>query len=717
MRVQGYVAGAMLLSSFAVFASGEPREWPAWREVPDGRFGIAHGGVAVRGRLPLHDFYLMEQAGITWTRVTPEQVLNWWGATELGNLEWTPWARLDNFLGEAACHGVNTLMLLSQPTGHMQTEDGKHVYTYIPAEGERFDEHIRFVRELAARCKGKVHVWEFVNEMNLHHYRYGVPSVDEYLAWLKPTYEAIKKIDPEARLTTGGFGYRPIPYLREMMEKGAGAYFDILNVHYYPNTPEDMFFEWVEELRDILEEYGLNKPIWITEIGWTTSEGSTSEEDQGNYMSRAAVMCLASGVSVVFPHMIGCFGLDPADDEFNFGLLRVDDSPKPAWTSYKTTIRQLWGKDFVGDVLGEFGDVRGYLFERGEERTAALWALHGPEDVVVPVDTPLLTIVDAYDKPVFPNIDGGELKLTVSETPVFVTGRPLDALRRRACVRVTAPVDAALPGTPLPVRLAVASNTLQSQEVSVRASAFPAGMVEPTEATFTAGHAPVEVAFILTPEELTGGDLATGIEFTVKYEDGAKVERQFRRFMPYPWLICGPFPNPEGEVKEPVDGTGLDIDYLVEHGGEASIEPVLGMTHTGSLAPDGKATWREATEYRGERVDFEREFTENRIGVAYAYVSIHADKAGPVKFVLGSNDGVKVWVNHKLIHHNHRHRNSYRETDVLTVDLNEGENPCLVKAEQVGGKWNFYLHPWRKGDPSVSMVGGMQVAAPFFVAP
>jgi len=698
-------------------AFAEPVEWPAWRDIPDGRFGIAHGGVAVQGRLPLHDFYLMEQAGITWTRVCPEQILNWWGATNLGALDWVPWSRLDNFLGEAENHGVNTLMLLSQPMDHRETEDGKHVYTFVPAEGERLDKHLRFVRELAARCKGKVHVWEFFNEMNLHHYRFGVPSVDEYLAWLKPTYEAIREIDPEARLTTGGFGYRPIPYLREMMEKGAAEYFDILNVHYYPSTPEDMFFEWVEELRGILKEHGLNKPIWITEIGWTTSEGSTSEEDQANYMSRATVMCQASGVAVMFPHLMGCFGLDPTDDEFNFGLLRVDDSPKPAWNTYKTTIRQIWGKEFVGDVLGEFGDVRGYLFERGEQRTVALWALYGPEEVALPVDTPLLTMVDAYNTPVFPHLDEGQLKVTVSETPVFVTGRPLKELRRRACVRVTAPVDAALPDTPLSVHLAVSADTLQQQDVAVRAKVFPAGSVQPAEVSVLAGHAPQDVVLTLTPEAVTQGDLATGIDFTAAYEDGVEVKRRFRRFMPYPWMICGPFPNPEGDVKIPVDGTGLDIDYLVEHGGEANIEPTLGMAHTGSLTPDGTAVWRKATEYRGERLDFEREFEQNRMGVAYAYVTIRADRDGPVKFALGSNDGVKVWVNHKLVHHNHRHRNSYRETDIIMIDLKQGVNPCLVKVEQTGGKWNFYLHPWRKGDPPVSMIGGMQVAAPFYVAP
>ena len=414
---------------------------------------------------------------------------------------------------------------------------------------------------------------------------------------------------------------------------------------------------------------------------------------------------------------MGCFGLDPTDDEFNFGLLRVDDSPKPAWITYGTTIRQLWGKAFVGDVLGEFGDVRGYLFERGEERTVALWALYGEEQVVLPVDTPLVKLVTAYGKPVFPDIEKEQLTLTLSETPVFLTGNPLEELRRRACLRVTAPVDAALPGVPLPVRCAVASNTLMPQDVTVRAKAFPAGAVEPAEIAVEAGRAPENLTFTLTPAELTAGDLATGIAFTAEYEDGVVVERTFQRFMPYPWILCGPFPNPEGDVKIPVDGTGLDTDYLSEHGGEEAIEPVVGMAHTGAITPEGAAVWRKAREYRGERLDFEREFEQNRMGVAYAFVNIRCEQAGPVKFTLGSNDGVKVWINHELVWHNHRHRNSYRETDIFTVDLNAGDNPCLVKVEQTGGKWNFYLHPWRKGDPEACIVGGLQVAAPFHVAP
>jgi hypothetical protein len=698
-------------------AFSEPAEWPAWKMIPDGRFGIAHGGVAVSPRVPMHDFYLMEDAGITWTRVTPEQILHLWGVTKLGNLPWTPWSRLDNFLAEAQEHGVNVLMLLSEPMGQEKAKDGKVVSTYLPPEGEALEKHVRFVRELAARCKGKVQVWEFFNEMNLHDYRLGFPNVDQYLAWLKPTYAAIKEIDPEARLTTGGFGYRPVPYLREMMEKGAGAYFDILNVHYYPNKPEEMFLEWVEELRDILREYGTNKPVWITEIGWTTAEGCTSEADHGDYMSRATVMCQASNVAVMFPHLMGCYGLDPKDHEFNFGLLRVDDSPKPAWTTYKATIQQIWGKEFGGDVLGEFGDVRGYLFERGAERTVALWALYGDEEVALPIDTPSVKLATAYNKPLFPTIQDGQLRLTLSKTPVFLTGSPLEELRRRACVRVTAPVGAALPGTPLDVYCSVASNTLKRQEVTVHAEAFPDGLVEPAETKALVGYAPQKMAFTLTPAETSEGQLAVSVRFTVQYADGAKVEREFRRFMPYPWIICGPFPNPEGEVKEPVDGTGLDTDYLGEHGGESSIRPRIDMAHAGSLTPDGKAVWRKAGKFRGERLDFEREFEQNRLGVAYAFVNIRRQESGPVKFVLGSNDGVKVWINHKLVHHNHRHRNSERETDVFTINLKKGDNPCLVKVEQAGGMWDFYLHPWRKGDPEASMRGGLQVAAPFHVAP
>ena len=71
-------------------------------------------------------------------------------------------------------------------------------------------------------------------------------------------------------------------YLREMLDSGAGDCFDALGYHPYgfgapydaaPGSEEcggdDFCFRGVEEIRRIMvDEYGVDKPIWATEFGW-----------------------------------------------------------------------------------------------------------------------------------------------------------------------------------------------------------------------------------------------------------------------------------------------------------------------------------------------------------------------------------------------------------------------------------------------------------------
>jgi hypothetical protein len=416
--------------------------------------------------------------------------------------------------------------------------------------------------------------------------------------------------------------------------------------------------------------------------------------------------------------MIGDHGLAPHNNEHHFGLLRVDDSPKPSYITYQTTARALWGKTFVGDILGEFGNVRGYLFERGDDRTAVLWALQGEERITLPIDAPLVELFTADGTPIFPKTENGHLAVSLSEKPLFLSGTPLGALRRMACVRVTAPVDAPLHGIPLPITLEVSSTSPGEETVAVRAEPFPGGAVEPSETTCRVGHAAEGLKFVLKPPDAADGKTVAGILFTVTYPDGFRVTRKFQRYMPYPWLVCGPFPNRKdmesGKAKgrTPHKGFSLDTDYLAEHGGESALVPEPGMVVSGAKTPEA-GVWRPARKFRGELIDFAKEFGEdNTWGVAYAFHNIRAAKPGRVRFMLGCTAGVKVWINHKLVHRG-RNGNPFRDTDVFDVDLKAGNNPCLVKVDQGYGEWRVYLRPLREGDTTQSVVSSWVVQDPF----
>ncbi len=140
------------------------------------------------------------------------------------------------------------------------------------------------------------------------------------------------------------------------------------------------------------------------------------------------------------------------------------------------------------------------------------------------------------------------------------------------------------------------------------------------------------------------------------------------------WRMLGPFPNPNGTghakpfppETEPV---ALDKDY-----------DVVG----------GQARWRfhnSAENY----IDLARLFKPNEHVVAYAVCWLRAPKAMPVSFEVGSDDGVKLWLNRKLLLDHREVRAAEPRQHTVPAELRAGWNEVLVKVEQGIRMWGFYL--------------------------
>ncbi len=165
------------------------------------------------------------------------------------------------------------------------------------------------------------------------------------------------------------------------------------------------------------------------------------------------------------------------------------------------------------------------------------------------------------------------------------------------------------------------------------------------------------------------------------------------------WLVCGEFPNTSPKGAAPGSSpprAALATDYLTEHGGEAGIRPAPGMTHR---RPDGTAaTWTRYTSPQ-DTLNFLKAFADRPTTdvVAYAYTTISRDQAGPALLALGSDDGVRVWVNGKLAH-DHAVRRAVRpDEDIVEARLEAGENAVLVKVEQGIGDWGLCLRVIEEG--------------------
>ena len=126
-----------------------------------------------------------------------------------------------------------------------------------------------------------------------------------------------------------------------------GQYFDGLAVHpyggnpaiYTPNGNTDNQPGRVEEAHRELAAHGDGgKPLWVTEIGWSTCTGAddcVSEGQQAAYLRtflKLARTTWRSYVRAVFVYDLRDLAPNPPDDrEAWFGLLRPNLSRKPAW--------------------------------------------------------------------------------------------------------------------------------------------------------------------------------------------------------------------------------------------------------------------------------------------------------------------------------------------------------------------------------------------------
>ncbi|MFP4501809.1 MAG: DUF1080 domain-containing protein [Candidatus Hydrogenedentota bacterium] len=89
-------------------------------------------------------------------------------------------------------------------------------------------------------------------------------------------------------------------------------------------------------------------------------------------------------------------------------------------------------------------------------------------------------------------------------------------------------------------------------------------------------------------------------------------------------------------------------------------------------------------------LDFTKVFSPDH-AVAYLRTHVLADAAEKVQFELGSDDGVKVWLNGEQIHANNVSRGVTPGEDTFTASLKAGENTVLAKITQATGGWGFVL--------------------------
>jgi hypothetical protein len=167
-----------------------------------------------------------------------------------------------------------------------------------------------------------------------------------------PQAKFILASDTQIQTYTGSWVWWPDAMLDAVPD--LGNYIDAIAVHpyskhYSPDTPLGSYapdkFLRLTQVHDHFAARGVNKPLWITEVGWSTCTGDTtycvSESQQASYTATMFQMLHSSSLSyvkAVFLYHMQDLGTDQSNSEMFYGALHQDGSPKPVWNTLKSAV-------------------------------------------------------------------------------------------------------------------------------------------------------------------------------------------------------------------------------------------------------------------------------------------------------------------------------------------------------------------------------------------
>ena len=180
------------------------------------------------------------------------------------------YSRWDKVMDDAQAEGIAVLPMF-----------GYHAEWATPA-WDHLDSYVDFVTNAMRRYNGRFSVVEIWNEVDgrwnaRHDGEQMAKAAADYVRLLSASYRAVKAFDPSVKVAISGFAGVHPEKMRAVYRAGAKDWFDIMNIHPYtnPRPPEGELERLLAETRNVMAEFGDSaKPIWITELGWTTPEAS-----------------------------------------------------------------------------------------------------------------------------------------------------------------------------------------------------------------------------------------------------------------------------------------------------------------------------------------------------------------------------------------------------------------------------------------------------------
>lgn len=327
-----------------------------------------------------------------------------WGSVERNRGQYALNTDRAAAFSKAAALGISPMLILDYANRHYDGGDR-------PRSAEALEGYAKYAEALIQRFGRDVSLYEVWNEYDIG---IGMPeqfdeggSPEDYVRMLKYVYPRVKQAAPWATVVGGA----PTPggvrrgWLEKIIELGALEHCDLLSIHTYNysagpsgRTPES-WHTWMKEVQAMLRSHrgGEMVPLLVTEMGWPTHVGprGTHPELSASYLGRLYLLARS------LPYLRGIWWYDYQDDgwdreenEHNFGIVRPDLTPKPAYHVMADVAPLAARGRFLGRLSTDDPEVWILRFAHRDQEVWAVWTADDrPRQLLLQTEAPETPLV------------------------------------------------------------------------------------------------------------------------------------------------------------------------------------------------------------------------------------------------------------------------------------------------------------------------------------
>ncbi|MGN0492732.1 MAG: sugar-binding protein, partial [Acutalibacteraceae bacterium] len=302
-----------------------------------------------------------------------------------------------------------------------------------PHTDEGIAAYARFCGAVAAHFKGRLKYYEIWNEYNINFANNGFEPPETYAKMLMAAHAAIKAADPDAFIVGCCTCGLHMEWIRRVLVASGPQYMDAMSIHAYcmPAMPDDDLGHVnknMNKARELTKQFGDEKPIWMTEIGWATNraDGGVTREMQAAAFARMFALKLKeNNADKILWYDLLNDSHDIYEREHEFGVLEslycnTVFGAKEAYLAISAVNSLLNGAEFISEKrTGAY--TRILELNNNGNLIKMFWSLDRSEPLTFAAEG-TVTLIDMYGNEQNLQAVNGRVTVASSVCPQYIIG-------------------------------------------------------------------------------------------------------------------------------------------------------------------------------------------------------------------------------------------------------------------------------------------------------